>query len=138
MREGKGQILQKSSSDSVHCKETMPMNALNLETLAPGTVLGWVTGRVRDGHRETWDAALEKVWPEFLAEMSSNAGYQGAAALWAVETGEVSVVGIWQSMEHRLAYEARSSGKVRAIFNALLEDPPTRVKQVVAKVHWAR
>jgi hypothetical protein len=113
------------------------MNKDELQTLAAGNVLGWVTGRARMP-REQWDAAVEKVWPEFIAEMSTNPGFKGAAACWTVETGEVAVVGIWSSTDTRLAYEAKSAGKVRAIFNALLEQPVVRHKQVISKIHWHR
>ncbi len=111
------------------------MSKEQLQTLVTGNVLGWVTGTARGG-RDHWDATLEKVWPQFISEMAKNAGYKGAASFYTVETGEVSIVGIWEDMAARLAYEANSSEKVRAIFNALLDAPPTRHKQVITKVHW--
>lgn len=113
------------------------MDNTKLQALFPGNVLGHVTGRPNAGSREEWDAALEKVWPDFIAEMSTNPGYRGAVAVWTVESGEVSIIGVWESMAHRLAYEAHSSDKVRAIFNALLAEGRTRHKQVVTLAHWA-
>lgn len=111
------------------------MSKNDLQTLATGNVLGWVTGRARVS-REEWNAALDKVWPEFIAEMATNAGFKGAAACWTEQTGEVSIVGIWSSMKTRLDYEAKSAGKVRSIFNALLEVPPARYKQEITRIHW--
>ena len=105
------------------------------KTLSEGNVLGFVTGRAKVP-REEWDATVAKVWPDFLAEMKTNPGFKGAMSLWTIETGEVSVVGIWSSHETRLAYEAKSAGKVRAIFNALLEQPVRRHKQQISKIYW--
>ncbi|MSP96444.1 MAG: hypothetical protein EXR29_04305 [Betaproteobacteria bacterium] len=111
------------------------MSKDDLRTLAAGNVLGWVTGRAKVA-RDEWDATVDKIWPEFIAEMATNPGFKGAVACWTVETGEVSIFGIWSSVETRLAYEAKSAGTVRAIFNALLELPVKRHKQVISKVHW--
>lgn len=111
------------------------MNKELLQSLAPGNVLGWVTGTPK-GSRAQWDAGIERAWPVFIAEMALNPGFKGAGAFWTVETGEVSIVGVWEDMDKRLAYERNSSETVRAIFNALLEQPAKRHKQVTAKFHW--
>jgi len=104
--------------------------------IAPGYVLGYVTGFARAASREEWDREVEKNWPAFIAEMETNAGFKGAYALYTIETGKVSILGMWETLEHRLAYEAKSSGAVRAIFNALLKEGPRRYRHVVTKATW--
>lgn len=105
--------------------------------LAPGNVLGYVTGLLRSGDHAAWDKALDEVWPRFIAEMASNEGFKGAYALTTIETGEVSILGVWSSVATRDAYEKKSSGPVRAIFNALLQDDRRRYKQLVTRATWA-
>ena len=110
------------------------MSKDELQTLSAGNVVGWVTGRAKVTRAE-WDAAVDKAWPAFIAEMSTNAGFKGATVCWTIETGEVAVAGIWSSEATRLAYEAKSASTVRVIFNQLIETP-RRHKQVITKMHW--
>ena len=113
------------------------MNNTKLDGLSEGNVLGVVTGIARAASREEWNAQVDKAWPDVVAELSSNAGYIGVVALWNSNgSEEVSIVGVWETMEHRLAYEARSATRVRAIFNGLLVESPSRYKQVVTKASW--
>ena len=35
-------------------------------------------------------------------------------------------MGLWESLEHRLGYEARSAGKVRALFDPFFTRGPSR------------
>jgi len=94
-----------------------------LNTLAPGNVLGIVAGKSKALTEQEWHAALDKIWPAFIAEMSTNPGYMGAFSTWdADHPRQVSINGIWQTMAHRVAYEAKSSTAVRAIFNELIDD----------------
>ena len=102
-------------------------------SLAPGYVLGVVVGQAKAQSNDEWNAAVEKVWPEFIAILESNPGYKGAYAAWNPDKpGEVSIIGIWQSMEHRLAYEAKSAPQIRELFNALISNPQ-RYKVVVSR-----
>ncbi len=112
----------------------MNTTATPVSSLGSGYVLGIVTGQCKALTREEWDAAVRKVWPAFIAEMSSNPGYKGAYATWdADHPRQVSINGIWESMEHRVAYEAKSSGTVRAVFNALI-DNPQRTRLIISQL----
>lgn len=109
------------------------MSNQEINRIAPGYVLGFVTGQAKAATRELWEAELEKVWPKFISAMNTNPGYKGAFSTWNTDKpGEVSIVGIWESMEHRLAYEAKSSTTVRAIFNAMISEP-VRYRPTVTK-----
>src|ERR1700760_3794270 len=85
-------------------------------------------------NRQEWNAALDGVWPELLAELRTNPGFKGMVATWNVDdSGEVSVIGLWETMEARLGFEKRSSTKVRAIFESLMQAMPNRYRFEVTK-----
>lgn len=85
-------------------------------------------------HRKEWDAALESVWPELMEELRKNPGFKGMVAMWNVDdSGDVSVIGLWESMEHRLGFEKRSAPRVRAIFESLMHQKPDRYRYLVTK-----
>jgi hypothetical protein len=104
-----------------------------LSRIRPGTVAVWLVVGVKAKTREEWDAGVAKIWDEQLAELKSNRGFIGAVALWNNdEPGHGSVLGLWDGLENRLAYEARST-KARQIWAVLFDEAPVRTRYIVSQ-----
>jgi quinol monooxygenase YgiN len=102
--------------------------------MKPGNIVVFFFARAKAKDRDEWEAQLEKVWPEAVRELQSNPGFLGSSAMWDIDKpGRVAVIGQWESMEHRLAYESRSSPKLREVFNTLFQDIPERPRLVVSQ-----
>ncbi|MCI0770200.1 MAG: antibiotic biosynthesis monooxygenase [Chloroflexi bacterium] len=81
-----------------------------------------------------WEAALDANWDDAVEELRSNPGFKGIVALWnSDDSGEVAIIGLWENMERRLAYEARSAEKVRALFDPLFQSVPNRPRFIVSR-----
>ena len=92
-----------------------------------GNVVAMFLEETRFSSREEWERACAGVWDDALAELRTNPGFRGLAAFWADDdTARGGVMGLWDSLEHRLRYEARSAGKVRALFDPFLTRGPRR------------
>jgi len=61
-------------------------------------------------------------------------GFLGLRALWCSDnSGEVIVMGIWDTMANRLAYEASVAKGVRGAFEETMQGPALRKKYLVVK-----
>ncbi len=97
-------------------------------------ILAIFFAQAKVGNRKEWDAALALVWPELMEELRQNPGFKGMIAMWNVDdSGDVSVIGLWESMAHRLGFEQRSAPRVRAIFESLMQQKPDRHRYLVTK-----
>src|SRR4051812_31488872 len=78
--------------------------------LERGNVAAVLRARAKASTQQEWEADVAQIWDQVVAELQTNPGYRGALALWnSDEPGTVLVIGLWESMAHRLAYEARSA-----------------------------
>ena len=103
-------------------------------TLESGNVAAMLVARAKAKTREEWEAGVAKIWDEAVNELRGNPGFKGLLALWNNDRpGYVSVIGLWDNMEHRLAYEARSASRVRALFNALFQEVPDRPRYIISR-----
>ena len=92
-----------------------------------GNVVAMFLEETRFSSREEWERACAGVWDDALAELRTNPGFRGLAAFWADDdTVRGGVMGLWDSLEDRLRYEARSAGKVRALFDPFFTRGPRR------------
>jgi hypothetical protein len=108
------------------------------QCLDSGNVAAVLMARARAATREEWEAGVAKIWDEAVAELQTNDGFKGLLALWNSDRPRsVSVMGLWDTMEHRLAYEARSAASVRAFFNPLFEEVPDRPRYIVTNAFFA-
>ena len=100
----------------------------------PGMVASIFRARSRTGSREEWEQGVAGVWDEAVEELKSNPGFHGLVTWWNNDdSGDVIIMGIWENLEDRLNYEARSGPKVQGLFNALLEEVPQRPRYVVTR-----
>jgi hypothetical protein len=107
------------------------------QCLDPGNVVAVLVARAKVRTQEEWETAVAGIWDQAVAELRSNSGFKGLLALWSDDRERgVSVVGLWDTMEHRLAYEARSATAVRGLFNALFEEVPERPRFVVTNAYF--
>ena len=103
-----------------------------------GDVVALFVIQSRFDSKETWEAALDGIWVQAVQELENNPGFKGIVAVWDSDgSGVAGIMGIWDSLEHRLAYEARSAEKVRALFNPLFSDVPQRPRFVVSRATYA-
>ena len=103
-----------------------------------GNVAAILFAQARARSRVEWERGLDAIWPEVLRELRSNPGFKGLLALWKEDdSGQVSIIGLWDTMEHRLAYERRSADSVRARFNALFQAVPDRPRFYVSRATLA-
>jgi len=108
------------------------------QCLEYGNVAAVLMARSRAGTREEWEAGVAKIWDQIVAELQTNEGFKGIVALWNSDRARsVSVWGLWDTMEHRLAYEARSAESVRGLFNPLFEEVPDRPRYIVTNAFFA-
>ena len=99
-----------------------------------GNVIAIATARAKARTRQEWEKAVEGVWADAVRELRANAGFMGLLALWNNDDSrQASVIGVWDTMEHRMAYEARSSTYVRGLFNAIFEEVPQRPRWIITK-----
>ena len=99
-----------------------------------GTIAAMLMAQAKVRTREEWEEAVEGIWQDALQELRSNPGFKGLVALWnSDDSGQVAVIGLWDDMEHRLAYEARSAAHVRGLFNALFQQVPDRPRFIVSR-----
>ena len=99
-----------------------------------GTVVAMLITHAKAGSREEWEAGVESIWKDAIGELQTNPGFKGLVTMWNDDdSGQVSVIGLWDNMEHRLAYEARSSGYVRGLFNGLFKQEPDRPRFLISK-----
>ena len=76
-----------------------------------GDVVAMFLEETRFASRDEWEQACSGVWDAALTELRTNPGFKGLAAFWADDdTARGGVMGLWDSLEHRLGYEARSAG----------------------------
>ena len=99
-----------------------------------GNVVALLTAQAKARTQEEWEEAVKGIWEEALQGLSSNPGFKGLVALWNSDSpGQVIIYGIWENMERRLAYEARSSAYVRSLFNPLFQQVPDRPRFIVSR-----
>ena len=100
--------------------------------MQPGYVVVYFSAPAKARSRQEWQSSLDRVWPDVVAELRTNPGFKGAAALWNLDdSGQVSVIGQWENMEYRKAYEKRSSPQLRALMDTLFRDVPSRPRLLV-------
>ena len=81
-----------------------------------------------------WERASAGVWDAALAELRTNPGFKGLVAFWADDdTRRAGIMGMWDSLEHRLGYEAKSASKVRALFDPFFTRGPQRPRLKVTR-----
>lgn len=99
-----------------------------------GNVAAILTAHAKAHSRKDWEQAVEQLWPQALGELSKNPGFLGLITLWNNDDSrEVAVIGLWDTMEHRMEYEGRSSEYVRGLFNNLFQSVPDRPRFIVSK-----
>ena len=102
--------------------------------LEEGMIVALFHAKAKAKTQEEWDKALAKVWDDSVSMLKSQKGFVGMKALWSIDdSGEVVVMGIWENLVDRLAYESTLAGKVRANIETTLEKRPERPKYVVLK-----
>ena len=102
--------------------------------LEKGMIVALFHARAKAKTHEEWDRDLGEVWDDTAAILKNQKGFVGMKALWAIDdSGEVIVMGIWDNLADRLAYESTVAGKVRASIETTLEKRPERPKYVVVK-----
>ncbi len=103
-----------------------------------GNVAAILFAKAKVKSRAEWESAVAGIWDDTVAEVRSNPGFIGILTLWnSDDSGQVSVIGVWESMEHRLAYEARSAEYVRGLFNPLFEAVPDRPRYIISSASLA-
>ncbi|MFH1485293.1 MAG: antibiotic biosynthesis monooxygenase [Chloroflexota bacterium] len=103
-------------------------------TLDKGMIVALLHAKAKAKTREEWGKALDKFWADDLALLKKQRGFVGAKALWAIDdSGEVVVMGIWDNLEDRLAYEKTVAEHVRANIETTIEKRPARPKYVVVR-----
>lgn len=99
-----------------------------------GTVAAMLIAEAHAKNPHEWEAAVEDIWDNAINELKTNNGFKGLIAMWNNDnSNQVSVIGLWDTMEHRLAYESRSADYVRGLFNNLFRRVPDRPRYIVTK-----
>lgn len=99
-----------------------------------GNVIAIASACAKAGTRQAWETAVDRVWADAIRELRTNPGFMGLVAVWNDDDSRrASIIGVWDTMEHRLAYEARSSTYVRGLFNDIFEEVPQRPRWVVTR-----
>lgn len=103
--------------------------------LKEGTIVAMFRAKAKAKSRDEWRKELDKFWDEDVSIIKTQKGFVGMRALWALDdSGEVVLMGIWDNLEDRLAYEQGVAKKVRSKMEATLEGGrPERPKYVVVK-----
>jgi heme-degrading monooxygenase HmoA len=84
--------------------------------------------------QEDWEARLGEMWDGAMADLSTHPGFMGAIALWNTEeVGTATILGFWDTMEHRLNYEADSANTRSTFFDRLYAERPTRTRYLVSR-----
>ena len=99
-----------------------------------GNIAAMLMAKAKAANRREWEASVHGIWDQAVTELRTNPGFKGLVALWNNDdSGQVAVIGLWDNLEHRLAYEARSADKVRGFFNPLFQEVPERPRFVVTR-----
>ena len=99
-----------------------------------GMVAALAYGKAKARASEGWARDLEKVWDRSTGVLLKQKGFLGLRCLWCSDdSGEVIILGMWDTMAHRLAYEASVSKGVRGAFEETMQGPARRLKYIVVK-----
>jgi len=114
--------------------EIMRAAGAGLEGIRVGHIAAILTARSRARTRADFERDLAKVWEEATRIASAQPGFVASQVLWSIEnTREARVMGFWETLNARLAYERSVSGQVRSRFESVLEPPYPRPKYVVVR-----
>ena len=99
-----------------------------------GNIAAMLMVKAKAENRGEWEASVHAIWEDAITELRTNPGFKGLVALWNNDdSGQVAVIGLWDNLERRMAYEARSADKVRGFFNPLFQEVPDRPRFVVTR-----
>ena len=102
--------------------------------LKPGAVAALFTAQAKATNREAWERDVEGVWDRAVDLLRQNPGFKGIVTLWNNDDSrEVCVIGLWEDLETRLAYERGNASDVRDLFNGIFQAVPHRPRFVVTR-----
>ena len=99
-----------------------------------GVVGALAFGKAKAKTQEEWAKDLERIWDRSTGMLLKQKGFRGLRAFWAVDgSRDTMVMGIWETMEDRMAYERSISPGVQGAFDEILEAPARRQKFVLVR-----
>ena len=102
--------------------------------LKPGVVAALFNAQARAATREAWEQDVAAIWDRAVDLLKQNRGFKGIVTLWnSDDSREVCVIGLWEDMETRLAYERGSASDVGDLFNGIFQAVPHRPRFLVTR-----
>ena len=102
--------------------------------LKPGVVAALFTAQAKATTSEAWERDVAGVWDRAVDLLGQNRGFKGIVTLWNNDDSrEVCIIGLWEDLETRLAYESGNASDVRDLFNGIFQAVPHRPRFVVTR-----